>query len=359
LNGTRELMMKIGLFSNGNRNNALAKTSYDDDLHEVILADRLGISEAWISEHGTFLAYQRPDQLPSADLFICKAAALTRQIRMGPGIRPLPFFHPLQIATDCAVCDHLTDGRYIAGFGVGINAQNNKQRGTLTHDPRVMFREAVELILKAWSAPEPFDWNGTVWQGEKWHIIPKPMTQLEVGVACSRSDTTLQLTAEKGFLPLMSWTPTVKQVREMIDIYLGSEHMQGPAPARGRVRVGRVVYVADSVAQAKKELRDSDLSHAYSRMPHMVPAGGNPADHISFEKLIESGFFFCGDPDTVYGHVKNLYDEVGGFGTLLLIGGKDWGTREQRDRSMQMFMADVAPRLAALDPDKPQIAAAE
>ena len=64
---------------------------------------------------------RRPDQLPSADLFICKAAALTKQIRMGPGIRPLPFFHPLQVATDCAVCDHLTDGRYIAGFGVGIN----------------------------------------------------------------------------------------------------------------------------------------------------------------------------------------------------------------------------------------------
>ena len=76
---------------------------------------------------------------------------------MGPGIRPLPFFHPLQIATDCAVCDHLTGGRYMAGFGVGINAQNNTQRGALTHDPRVMFREAVDLILKAWEAPEPFD----------------------------------------------------------------------------------------------------------------------------------------------------------------------------------------------------------
>ncbi len=243
--------MQIGLFSNGNRNNALAKTSYDEDLHEVILADRLGISEAWISEHGTFLAYQRPDQMPSADLFICKAAALTKQIRMGPGIRPLPFFHPLQIATDCAVCDHLTDGRYIAGFGVGINAANNKQRGTLAHDPRVMFREAVELILKSWEAPEPFDWNGTVWQGEKWHIIPKPMTELEVGIACSRTDTTLELTAEKGFLPLMSWTPTVAQIREMLGIYMSSEHKRGPAPARSRARVGRVVYVCNSVAEGQ------------------------------------------------------------------------------------------------------------
>ena len=349
--------MQIGLFSNGNRNNALAKTSYDEDLHEIILADRLGISEAWISEHGTFLAYQRPDQLPSADLFICKAAALTKQIKMGPGIRPLPFFHPLQVATDCAVCDHLTDGRYLGGFGVGINAQNNKQRGTLAHDPRVMFREAVELILKAWEAAEPFDWNGTVWQGEQWHIIPKPMTKFDVGIACSRSDTTLELTAEKGFLPLMSWTPTVAQIRDMIGIYMSSEHKRGAAPARSRVRVGRVVYVCDSVAEAKRDLRDAELRHAYGRMQHVVPPGGSN-DDLTFEKLIDRGFFFCGDPDTVYDGLRNLYDEVGGFGKLLLIYGKDWGTLEQRCRSMERFMAEVAPRLAALDPDTPQVARA-
>ena len=44
--------------------------------------------------------------------------------------------------------------------------------------------------------------------------------------------------------------------------------------------------------------------------------------------------------------IKNVYDEVGGFGMLLLITGKDWGTLEQRTRSMERFMAEVAPRLA-------------
>src|SRR3954469_14906116 len=175
--------MKLGLFSNGNRNNKVAKLTYDEDIQEIIVADRLGIEECWISEHGTFLAFQAPDQLPSADLLICKAAALTRQIKMGPAIRPLPFFHPLQVATDAAVCDHLTDGRYFAGFGVGINVANNTQRGRMPADPRVMFREAVELILKAWEAPEPFDWDGKVWQGKNWHIIPKPLTRRDAGGA--------------------------------------------------------------------------------------------------------------------------------------------------------------------------------
>jgi alkanesulfonate monooxygenase SsuD/methylene tetrahydromethanopterin reductase-like flavin-dependent oxidoreductase (luciferase family) len=349
--------MQIGIFSNGNRNNKVAKLSYDEDLKEIIVADRLGMTEAWISEHGTFLAFQSPDQLPCADLMICKAAALTKQIRMGPGIRPVPFFHPLQLATDAAVCDHLTNGRYIAGFGVGINVANNKQRGPLPADPRLMIREAIDLILKAWSAPEPFDWHGQVWQGEKWHIIPKPLTDIEVGIACSRTDSTIELTAEKGFLPLMSWTPTMEQVTGMIDTYMHSPHQRGPKPARSRVRVGRVVYVADSVAQAKRDLRDADLKHAYGRMQHLVPPGGSNAD-LTFDRFIDNGFFICGDPDTVYHGIKRFYDDVGGFGTLLIIVGKDWATLEQRTRSMERFMAEVAPRLAALDPDRAPIEAA-
>ena len=349
--------MQIGIFSNGNRNNKVAKLSYDEDLKEIIVADRLGMTEAWISEHGTFLAFQAPDQLPCADLMICKAAALTKQIRMGPGIRPVPFFHPLQLATDAAVCDHLTGGRYLAGFGVGINVANNRQRGPLLADPRVMMREAIELILTAWSAQDPFDWHGEVWQGEQWHIIPKPLTELEVGIACSRTDSTIELTAEKGFLPLMSWTPTKEQVRGMIDTYMKSSYRRGPAPARSRVRVGRVIYVADSVVQAKRDLATAELRHAHGRMQHLIPPGGSNAD-LTFERFIDNGFFICGDPDTVYEGIKRFYDDVGGFGTLLLITGKDWATLEQRTRSMERFIAEVAPRLAALDPDKKPASAA-
>ena len=56
--------MRFGIFSNGNRNNKVAKLNDDEDLHEIIVADRAGMKEAWISEHGTFLPFQAPDQLP-------------------------------------------------------------------------------------------------------------------------------------------------------------------------------------------------------------------------------------------------------------------------------------------------------
>jgi alkanesulfonate monooxygenase SsuD/methylene tetrahydromethanopterin reductase-like flavin-dependent oxidoreductase (luciferase family) len=343
--------MRFGLFSNGQRRNAVAKISYEEDLQEIILADELGIEEAWISEHGVFVSYHAPDQLPSADPFICKAAALTKRIKMGPGIRALPYFHPLQVATDAAVCDHLTDGRYMAGFGLGIG-DGGGLRGKLPAPQRDMMREAIDIILKAWTAPEPFDWNGEVWQGKNWKIIPKPLTRPrpDVGIACARTDTTLELAAEKGFFPLMSWTNPADQIAGMMKTYLETPNPADP-PRRDRIRVSRYVYVADSVEQAKRDLRDADLVPIRSgrRLDAHIPPGGTIGD-VTVDLLIDRGLLMVGPPERVYAQIRDFYERTGGFGTLLLVTGKDWGSNEQRAESMRRFMAEVAPRLASLMP---------
>ncbi|MBV9119119.1 MAG: LLM class flavin-dependent oxidoreductase, partial [Chloroflexi bacterium] len=105
--------MEFGLFSLSHRE-LPAVEAWKEDLWEIQLAEDLGFQEAWIAEH---IGGEPANSLPSADQLICKAAALTTRMRFGPGVRPLPHYHPVHVATQAAVSDQLTEGRYMAGFG--------------------------------------------------------------------------------------------------------------------------------------------------------------------------------------------------------------------------------------------------
>src|SRR4051812_23333639 len=195
--------MEFGLFSNGHRHGKVAAHAYDEDLFEVVTADRLGFREAWLSEH---IGLNRPDTLPSPELLICKAAALTRRINLGPAVRLLPLYNPIDVATTAAVCDHLTGGRYMFGFGGGgLGLGNMEQRG-LTDDLRhPMMLESIELILRCWTAAEPFEHEGQFWQGKWINVQPKPLQQphMPIGVA-SNDDAFIRMAAERDFSVLFS-----------------------------------------------------------------------------------------------------------------------------------------------------------
>jgi alkanesulfonate monooxygenase SsuD/methylene tetrahydromethanopterin reductase-like flavin-dependent oxidoreductase (luciferase family) len=75
--------MRFGLFSNNRRPKRRLGEGWELDLAEARTADEIGFHEAWFSEH----------EAPAEPL-IAKASAMTRQIKLGPAVRPLPFYHP-------------------------------------------------------------------------------------------------------------------------------------------------------------------------------------------------------------------------------------------------------------------------
>lgn len=106
--------MEFGLFSeSGYRQNPVSADAFAEDLAEIIRGDRLGFCEAWIAEPNNV----RVNTVTDANLMICQLAGLTKQIRLGPGIRSLPLLHPINIVREANMCDHLTRGRYMLGYG--------------------------------------------------------------------------------------------------------------------------------------------------------------------------------------------------------------------------------------------------
>lgn len=359
--------MEFGMLSRNGRGVPIAAASWNEDLWDMVTADELGFQEVWITEH---VHGSGPDHLPAADLFICRAAGVTKQIRFGPGIRPIPNYHPIMVAMEAAVTDHLTGGRYIAGFG-GAGTMGNyfRQFGVdrQATDKRAMMHEGIDFILKCWAEDEPFDFHGQFWHGEGIHVQPKPLQQpLPVGLAVSETISTAELAGRKGFLPLHSQFEGPAQLRELASAFEGAAEAAGREAPRKGIRIARFVHVSDTDKAAREEIRQplepwvQYIRSAPISTRHLRPrlAPGMELADVTFDYLVDSGVYFVGSPETVIGRIRELYDEVDGFGVLLLEVGRGNGSRELRERCWSMVMKDVAPQLADLDGNRRGLGAA-
>lgn len=353
--------MEFGIFSNGFRPHTSASATYEEDLQELIHADQLGFRDAWISEHhGEPVYIDRVDTLPIPELLICKAAGLTQQIRMGPAVKVAHLFHPVDTAIQAAITDHLTGGRYMFGFGSGFpNPLFSQERGLVYEERYPRMQEALDLILKCWSATEPFDWDGSYWPARSITALPRPFQpDLPVAVATDTEDT-IQLAAERGYVLLCAFFEPAETLRVKADKYARWARAAGHPRPLERLSVARLIYLADSVEEAIEELRpavEQEMGYQKTRgllpfvlRPYELP---RPVADLTFDDMVDLGLYMIGDPDTVYRQLKHFYEASGGFGTLLLVVGKDWATREKRLHSMTRFMQEVAPRLAVLRADR-------
>jgi alkanesulfonate monooxygenase SsuD/methylene tetrahydromethanopterin reductase-like flavin-dependent oxidoreductase (luciferase family) len=71
-----------------------------------------------------------------------------------------------------------------------------------------------------------------------------------------------------------------------------------------------------------------------------------PDEAVTPEYLAEH-LWIVGDVDEVTAKLQKLYDDVGGFGTLLVIG-HEWQPGDAWHRSMQRLANEVVPRLPSL-----------
>jgi limonene 1,2-monooxygenase len=357
--------MEFGIFSNGFRPHTTAAQTYEEDLQELILADRLGFSSAWISEHhGEPVYINKVDTCPVPELLMAKAAGLTKQIRMGAAINVIHLHHPVDTAIKAATCDHMLNGRYMFGFGSGFpNPMFAQERGLAFEDRHERLLEALELIIRCWTTEQPFDYEGKHYRGKGIVTLPKPVRppHMPIGTA-TETDATLQLAGERGYMLLAAQLDGPAGIRRRADKYMAAAaktgKSAGPSHPLANLFAARSIWVTDSVEQAKKDLRDAvnhEIRFQKARgLTNIVKRLMNLPDgvEISFDLFYEAGMYYIGDPDTVAEKLKGFWDQVGGVGTLMYVAGKDWATREKRHRSMRLFMEQVAPQLRHLEPTR-------
>ena len=125
-----------------------------------------------VSEHHYSPRILSPSPIVSAAFIAAHLKRITIAL-LGPIV---PHSNPVRVAEELAMLDTMAQGRLVVGLLRGTTNES------LTYDlnpaeARERTDEGMELILKAWTEPQPFGWQGRHFQYRTISIWPRPLQQ--------------------------------------------------------------------------------------------------------------------------------------------------------------------------------------
>lgn len=337
-----------------------------EDREAVVLADRLGYSEAYVGEHVTDTA----ESITNSMLFQASLISETKQIKLGTGTTNLSHTHPVLVAAQAAMLDHLLEGRFLFGVSPGALESDAEALGIRGLDRNAMFAEAIGHIVDIWKGEPPYDL-----EGERWKITTRETIYPEIGlgaiakpyqkphppilgtVVAPFSKGVIEM-GKKGFLPISANFLLDKWVKTHWTNYAQGCREAGRAARTEDWRVARSIFVNDDHAKAvdygMKNPRSpyrfyfSQLSTKLKRgNRHAVfkPERDFPDEKLTVDFIVDS-LVIAGDANSVIDQILAFREVTGDFGTLLYAG-KDWEDKALATRSMELMAEKVMPAVNA------------
>ncbi|PYO29638.1 MAG: LLM class flavin-dependent oxidoreductase, partial [Candidatus Rokuibacteriota bacterium] len=244
---------------------------YNWTLDELLHAARAGFDGVCTNEHHQN-AY---GFMPSPNLMGSVLAKLTNGmdtaiVQMGmtlPTTSP-----PVRVAEEYAMLDCISGGRLVAGLPLGSPMDVNLAYGITPMEHRERYREAFELVLRAWQAKEIFPWNGKYFQLGMVNLWPRPIQEPHppVWVPGSGSISTFDFAVERDVCYCFLSYSGARAARSMMDGYW--EVVERKGLERNPYRAGFLQLVAVSETDAKAEAEYArHVEYFYHKCLHVPP----------------------------------------------------------------------------------------
>ena len=226
--------------------------------------------------------------------------------------------------------DCLTEGRVVVLFLRGTPAEHQTYTD-VSASARAMTQEGIELILKAWTAEEPFSWKGehfdfpTVSVWPRTYQAPHPPA---FGSGNSEESAAFAARHHLGMGISFAATPVI---RRWVEIYRSEAEKAGWSPGpehiiyRGLAHLARTDEEADAVLEGRPKI-DVD------------PQG--PLAHIARP-------YFFGSSTTVTGQIEALHELGVGVIDMAFAAGVGAIDYERQADVVSQFAEEVMPAIRA------------
>jgi probable F420-dependent oxidoreductase len=293
------------------------------ELRELVeLVDSCGYDSLWCGDHISF-----PMAILDPLLQLAQAAVVSRRLLFGTAVYLLPLRHPVPVAKQVATLDHLTEGRFIFGVGVGGEfAREYEACGVPIKERGARLAEAIPLLRKLWSGA-PVTHEGRYYQ--PFTQVPMRPPARQAGgppIWCGgRSDAALARAGQiaDGWIAYVVTPQMYKAGLEKIAASVSSAGRAGAKFGTGHLLFTRL----DDTYERALDVATVSLSHRYA---------------MDFRKAAER-YAALGSSEQVAERVRSFHAAGVRHITLDLV-----GPYEERNQQIERIAREVFPLLKDL-----------
>ena len=314
-------------FPNSHFDPEIASDMYNYYLDEYEYCEQMGFDGLMLNEH-----HNTPTCMGAA--MNLEAAILARATKNAKIVllgNPLPISdNPVRMAEELAEIDLISRGRLVSGFVRGTGVESWATNTNPVHN-RERFQEAHDLIIKTWTTPGPFRWEGRHYEYRVVNPFVRPLQHPHppVWVPGSASPETM-IWAARHHYPYVFLEADPEVVGDAKAIYAESANEVGYEPGPQNFGYLFRIHVQDTDEKAYEVGKGFLAGNAgVGRVP-MPPEYMNPPGYTSIEGRRRSSQISL-RPDRLVGGVDSAgYDRVVGLNRIV-VGNPDTVVRKLRE----------------------------
>ena len=340
---------------------------FKDALAQIELADQLGYDYAWEVEHHFLDEYSHSS---APEVFLSAAAARTKNIRLGHGIRQVipNYNHPARTAEGLATLDLLSDGRVDFGIGEGATRLELGGFGIPAKKKRAMAIEAAEQVANMMVLDPYPGYEGEHFSMPCRNVLPKPLQKPHppMWMACTNRDT-IKVAASLGVGALAFSFVDPEEAKHWSDIYYGIIKSDECVPVGHTVNANIAMVSAFSIhpdrAEAIRRGQEGFEFFGYAMSALVtrdtVPGRTNLWQEFQdlrgdkTERLVAAADNSriaehapgIGTPDDMRDHLKNL--QAAGVDQVIMLQQAGRNSHENICEALQLFATEVMPDFKA------------
>ncbi|MCI0458343.1 MAG: LLM class flavin-dependent oxidoreductase [Gemmataceae bacterium] len=330
---------------------------YREYINTLAYADELGFDGVCVNEHHQN-AY---GLMPSPNVIAGALTQRTRRCKIAVVGNALPLYNPpLRVAEEFAMLDVMSGGRLVTGMVIGGGPEYFSYRVNPT-TARERFREALDLIVKAWTQPGPFVWHSKHYYFPYVNPWPRPLQQPHppIWIPGVGSLETIEFVAQRRYAYMGVPYFHIDVFKRVFAQFREACAKAGYEAAPEQMGWGVPVYVAETDKQARAEFEPAfwyfihNLLRGIDLTPPGYTSARSAAALLKNQKLflaaqetwadIEKGVFaIVGSPQTVRQKLEHYQKELG-VGVVLTGCQVGKAGHERTRRSMELLAREVLP----------------